>query len=258
MAAVRVPVKGWCVPCAFGAVMNIWRLRPEDEWVGSMALKYSADLGRLSRIRDGLALRLRRRIFDLFMREIAPSPHSLVADFGVTGHQSHPAHYFFEMLYPYKDRLTVLGRESEGARWYSEQFPGLTYIECDLREIPLPDLHFEAGICNAVVEHAGTWEQQAALVREVCRVCKCVMFTTPNARFPVDPHTLVPFAHWLPGPAHRAVLRGLGLRHFADVEVLHPLTSREFVALFPSSRQNRLMRIGFPLLPTNLVCISSL
>lgn len=222
-----------------------------------MALKYSANLGRLSRIRDEMALRLRRRIFDLFMREIAPSPNSLVADLGATGHRNHPAHYFFEMLYPYKSRLTVLGRESEGARWYPEQFPGLTYIECDLRAIPLPDRHFDAGICNAVVEHAGTREQQAALIREVCRVSKRVMFTTPNKRFPVELHTFLPFLHWLPDLTYRTALRALGLQYFADVENLNLLDGASFLALFPPERRNRLLKVGFPGLPTNLVCISS-
>ncbi len=222
-----------------------------------MALKYSAGLGPLGRIRDGLALRVRRRIFDLFMREVAPSPRSLVADFGVSGHRGHPAHYFFEMLYPYRDRLTVLGRESEGARWYPERLPGLTFLECDLRAIPLPDRHFDAGICSAVVEHAGTREQQEALVREVCRVTKCVMFTTPNKRFPVELHTFVPFLHWLPDPGYRSTLRLLGLGYFAEVENLNLLDGPSFLGLFPSDRRSRLLTVGLLLLPTNLVCISS-
>ena len=217
--------------------------------------EYHADLGLLNRINYALSGRVRRKMFDLFMRECRPSPESRVGDLGVTTNQGTPVHYFFETLYPWKEKLTAVGREE--AYWYPEKFPGLKYINADLRSIPLPDGYFDAAICNAVVEHAGVREQQAQLVHEVCRVSKCVMLTTPNAGFPVDPHTFVPFAHWLPEPYYRAALRALGSAAFADIEVLNPLRGSELVALFPPSRRNRLLRVGFPLLPTNLACISS-
>src|SRR5690242_17587820 len=123
-----------------------------------MPLKYSTDLGALGRLRDDLAFSVRRRIFDAFMRECQPGRDDQVADFGVSGNRDHPVHYFFETLYPYTDRLTAIGRAAEDARWYPQQFPGLKFIEADLRQIPVPDNFFEAGICNAVVEHAGTRE----------------------------------------------------------------------------------------------------
>ncbi|HWO06805.1 MAG TPA: class I SAM-dependent methyltransferase, partial [Methylomirabilota bacterium] len=150
-----------------------------------MALRYATELGAFDRIKNDLAFQVRRRIFERFMRECAPGPEARVADFGVSGHRDHPVHYFFETLYPHRDRLTVIGRAAEDAGWFPEAFPGLRFLEADLREIPLPDRYFDYGICNAVVEHAGSRAQQIALVSEVCRVCRCVLFTTPNKRFPV-------------------------------------------------------------------------
>src|SRR5690349_23108075 len=114
-----------------------WWPREGGSWV---ALAYSADLGIFSRVRDDLTLRTRKAVFHLFMRECAPGPESRVADFGVSGHRSHPAHYFFEALYPHRSRLTAIGRESERAGWLPDEFPGLQYLEADLRAIPLPDL----------------------------------------------------------------------------------------------------------------------
>lgn len=221
-----------------------------------MPLKYSADLGALNRLRNDLAFRVRRKIFDAFIRECAPSPTDRVADFGVSGNRDHPVHYFFETLYPYRDKLTAVGRAAEDARWYAAQFPGLSFIEADLRAIPAPDNFFDAGICNAVVEHAGTREQQAALVREVCRVCRRVLFTTPNKRFPVELHTFLPFVHWLPDPTWRAILRAAGQRTFATVDELNPLAASEFLALFPPERETHLLRMGLPIIPTNLACVS--
>lgn len=223
-----------------------------------MALRYSTELGSLDRIKNDLAFQVRRRIFERFMRECSPGPNVRVADFGVSGHRDHPVHYFFETLYPYRESLTVIGRAAEEAGWFPEVFPGLRFIEADLREIPLPDGYFDYGICSAVVEHAGTRAQQAALVSEVCRVCRCVLFTTPNRWFPVELHTWLPLLHWLPDSAYRASLRRLGLDYFADVENLNLLDASSFLALFPTSRRNRLLRSGLPLLGSNLVCLSRL
>lgn len=217
---------------------------------------YSVNLGIFDRLKNDLFLQTRRVIFEIFMRECAPTPASRVADFGVSGHRSHPVHSFFEHMFPYRSNLTAIARASEGAGWLSDQFPGLHFLEADLREIPLPDLYFDCGICNAVVEHAGPREQQKALVREICRVCGCVMFTTPNKWFPIELHTFLPMLHWLPDRSYRRVLRRIGLGHFADVENLNSLDIHGFRSLFPPSRRNRMLGVGPPLLPTNLICVS--
>jgi SAM-dependent methyltransferase len=221
-----------------------------------MGLPYSVNLGILNRLKNMVSLRARRRIFEIFMRECAPTQSSRVADFGVSGHREHPVHYFFEELYPHRSNLTVIARASENATWFPDQFPGLRLIEADLRQIPLPDLYFDCGICNAVIEHAGPRDQQLALVREVCRVCRRVMFTTPNKWFPVEVHTLIPLAHWLPDATYRRVLRSAGLAYFADVENVNLLDARTFMSLFPTSRRNRLLRIGPRFVETNLACVS--
>jgi hypothetical protein len=222
-----------------------------------MPLKYTTHLGILERRKNDLALAVRQKIFEVFMRECAPGPCSNVADFGVSGHHDHPVHYFFESLYPHTDKLTAIGRESEDAGWMTERFAGITFLEADLRSIPLPDGYFDAGICNAVVEHAGTRAEQQALVREVCRVCKSVLFTTPNRRFPLELHTFLPFVHWLPEPAFRASLRLLRFRYFADPANLNPLDAASLLALFPSERDTHMVKIGSGLLSMNLLCVST-
>jgi SAM-dependent methyltransferase len=222
-----------------------------------MPILYSARLGALDRWKNDLAMAIRKKVFRQFWRTMRPSREMRVADFGVSGHRDHPAHYFFETLYPWKDRLTAIGRAAENAEWMPQQFPGLTFVEADLRSIPLPDDYFDIGICNAVIEHAGTYDQQMALVREVCRVCRKVMFTTPNKGFPVEVHTFVPFAHWLPDPQFRTVLRTLGHHELAPIEQLNPLDARTLLSLFPSDRETLLEGVGLPLLRTNLVCVST-
>jgi hypothetical protein len=223
-----------------------------------MPLNYTTRLISADRFKNDLALRVRSQVVRQFLAEIQPIESDLVANFGATGNCDHPVHYFFEELYPHKDKITAIARPEENAGWLADAFPGLTFLEADLRHIPLPDNYFDAGLCNAVVEHAGPKDQQIALVHEVCRVCKCVMFTTPNKGFPIELHTFLPFLHWLPDTTYRRVLKKLGFEYFADIEVLNLLDAPSFMGLFPKSRHNRLIKMGLPLLPSNLVCISSI
>jgi hypothetical protein len=222
-----------------------------------MPLNYVVDLPLVGRLRLWIGERASRRwVFQRFWETMRPTPEMRVADFGVSGHRT-PSHTFFERLYPWTDQLTAIGREAEGASWLQAAFPGLTFLEADLRSIPRPDNYFDIGICSAVVEHAGTFEQQRELVREVCRVSKRVMFTTPNKWFPIEHHTLVPLAHWLPDPIFRAVLRKLGFDFLSKVENLNPLDARTLLRLFPPERETRLVR-GAGWMPlTSLLCVSS-
>ena len=222
-----------------------------------MPIQYSARFGALDTWKNDLAMSVRRRVFRQFWRIMQPTPDMRVADFGVSGHRDHPAHYFFESLYPWKEKVTAIGQAAEDASWFPEQFPGLTFLEADLRHIPLPDNSFDIGICNAVVEHAGVYEQQVALVREVCRVARKVMFTTPNKDFPVEVHTFTPFAHWLPPEQFYGIMRKLGHHELATVEDLNPLDEKTFLSLFPADRDTQIVEAGLPLLRTNLVCVSS-
>jgi hypothetical protein len=220
-------------------------------------LNYTTALGPLDRAKNDLALAIRRRVFQRFMRECRPEPNHRVADFGVSGHRDHPAHYFFETMFPYTKQLTAIGQSAEDANWFPEQFPGISFLEADLRSIPLPDNYFDAGLCNAVVEHAGTFEQQAALVREVCRVCRRVLFTTPNKSFPFELHTFLPVAHWLPDPTFRIILRRMGYGSLARIEDLNPLDAPTLLSLFPHDRATRLLPTGLPrVLSTNLLALS--
>jgi hypothetical protein len=220
-------------------------------------LNYTTALGPLDRLKNEMALSVRRRMFRRFMEECRPTPTDRVADFGVSGHRDHPVHYFFESLFPYPAQLTAIGQSAEDANWLPERFPDLTFIEADLRSIPVADNYFDAGICNAVVEHAGTYEQQRALVREVCRVCRRVLFTTPNKAFPVELHTFLPLVHWLPDARFRMILRRLGYGSLATIETLNPLDAPSFLSLFPPGRCTRLVHDGPLALATNLVAVSA-
>jgi Methyltransferase domain len=67
----------------------------------------------------------------------------------------------------------------------------------DGQHIPDADGHFDLLVCNSVLEHVPL-AQRAALAREMQRVARAVFCQTPARSFPVEPHFLMPFVHWLP------------------------------------------------------------
>lgn len=96
------------------------------------------------------------------------------------------------------------------------------------REVRLPfaDGEFDWVFCNEVIEHAGSFERQLALVKELYRVSrKGVFITTPNRRHPIEFHTGLPLIHLLPAAAWRRVLRLSGRGAWASEAVLNPLDS---------------------------------
>lgn len=67
----------------------------------------------------------------------------------------------------------------------------------DGNKIPFSDNFFDLVICNSVIEHVEI-DKRSAFVSELCRVGKTVFLQTPCASFPIEPHFVFPFFHWLP------------------------------------------------------------
>src|SRR6266516_442884 len=146
-------------------------------------------------------MRSRERKLELFLELLHPGPDSSVVDVGVTNASfgDGSTDNFFEALYPWPARVTAVGHD-----------------------LPFADRAFDLGFSNAVVEHVGGREEQRRFVHELCRVAERVFVTTPNRFFPLEVHSLVPFAHWLPRARRDRVLRARG---FDDI--LEPLGPKE-------------------------------
>jgi hypothetical protein len=65
----------------------------------------------------------------------------------------------------------------------------------------------------------------------------------------MEMHTLLPLVHWLPVNWHRAFLRRLGMRFWADEENLNLLSRRTIRSLLPRSGRadvRLVWSLGFP------------
>src|SRR6059058_3561187 len=153
----------------------------------------------LRRVASRVSMRSRERKLQLFFELIEPRPETSVVDVGVTNAPfgGGSTDNFFEALYPWPERVTAVGR-TELER-FAAAFPQVRAVRADGRELPFADGEFELGFSNAVVEHVGGGRSgQRQFVLELCRVAQRVFVTTPNRWFPLDAHTLLPLAHWLP------------------------------------------------------------
>jgi hypothetical protein len=68
----------------------------------------------------------------------------------------------------------------------------------DGRHAPFEDKSFELAFNNSTIEHMELWEDQKQFAREMMRVGRHVYCQTPNRWFPIEPHVMTPFIHWLP------------------------------------------------------------
>jgi len=67
----------------------------------------------------------------------------------------------------------------------------------DGKHIPFPDGYFDVVMCNSVIEHVPV-DQREQLCNEIRRVSKYYFVQTPAYAFPIEPHFVFPFIHWLP------------------------------------------------------------
>jgi SAM-dependent methyltransferase len=110
-------------------------------------------------------------------------------------------------------------------------YPG-PFLQADVTEgLPYADGEFDLVYSSSVIEHVPP-ARRAAFAAEVNRVGRGLYVQTPAQSFPIEPHSLLPFAHWLP-PGLRKPYWRVGAQGFW--EDIHLLTRGGVRALFPGA-----------------------
>lgn len=131
---------------------------------------------------------------------------------------------------------------------------------CDLAQFE--DKSFHIAHSNSVIEHVGDWSRMLSFSGEIRRISENYFVQTPNYWFPIEPHCMFPFFHWLPRPICVALVRRFQLgqwkrgKDVSDavtiVESARLISREMFRALFPESK---IITERFFLLPKSLVAV---
>lgn len=132
--------------------------------------------------------------------------------------------------------------------------PNFSYVQGSATSLPFSDGSFDIVFSNSMIEHLHDRVSQELFAREALRVGRGVWVQTPARWFPIEPHLLTPFIHFLPKRAQRRLLRnftvwGLIARpdqsyvdRFLNETVL--LTTRDMRELFPGCKLRRERVLG--------------
>src|SRR5262249_43147807 len=112
----------------------------------------------------------RRRVHDLFMEKMRPSPGDRILDIGATDDTGIESN-MLEQLYPYRDKLTCASLTDGKA--ILAAYPGVRHVHIEPgAQLPFDNNAFDIVYSNAVLEHAGSRERQRQFVAEMCRVAR--------------------------------------------------------------------------------------
>jgi SAM-dependent methyltransferase len=178
---------------------------------------YGTARGPLARLAEPFAERARARRHALFLEQTGAGASTRIVDIGC-------GTLGLRALAP---SLDVTGVD----RVERPEYPG-PFVRADATDLPFADGEFDLAYCNSVLEHVEP-AARPALARELTRVARSWWVQTPAYSFPVEPHALLPFAHWLPVAARRRYWRLGAAGEWEDISLLR---RGELRALLPDGR----------------------
>jgi SAM-dependent methyltransferase len=183
---------------------------------------YGTARGPLARLASPLAARARARRHGEFfsLTQLRPGARVLDLGCGTLGLRS---------LEPMLDITGVDLRERPG-------YPG-PFVRADATQgLPFANDEFDLVYCSSVIEHVAP-ALRDAFARELRRVGRGWFVQTPAFSFPLEPHALLPAAHWLPVALRKRYWR---FGAAGDWEEISLLRRSEMERLFGRARPERL------------------
>ncbi len=175
---------------------------------------YATARGPLARLASPLAARARERRHERFFALVPLPAGARVLDVGCGALG----------LRAFEPALDITGVDLRERPSY----PG-PFVRADASErLPFADNEFDLAYCSSVIEHVPR-ERRDAFATELRRVARGWYVQTPALSFPLEPHALLPFAHWLPVSLRR---RYWSLGAAGSWEEIALLRRREMERLF--------------------------
>ncbi len=178
----------------------------------------------------------RKRRGELVLRMFPELASMRVLDLGGS------VHFWFESgLIDHVQQVVIYNISRSEVDIAQQSSPKIVFKLYDGLHLPEADKSFDLVLSNSVLEHIPP-EHRDAVAREMVRVGKRGFVQTPALEFPIEPHFVFPFIHWLPRALGRYLVRvspwALLSRHSAKVQdayfdEVRLLSRRDVGNLFP-------------------------
>lgn len=134
--------------------------------------------------------------------------------------------------------IVAVDLETDERDWL--QGENVTVQRADGTQLPFGDRSFPIVFSNSVIEHVPKG-LQPAFAREIRRVGERYFVQTPNRWFPIEPHYQMPFVHFLPERALRALNARftMGFRKKGEWYETTLLSAADLRRLFPDAEIHR-------------------
>ena len=209
----------------------------------------------LARLQQAVAKRSRRERAALFFSLLAPSPDARVLDLG-GGRGSHLTAHYAQL----RD-VWIADMNRDALAYAKREFGYRTILLNGNERLPIEDNGFDIVFCSSVIEHITgpkeqavplfksdsrrfsqlAFEHQKRFAQEIRRTGRSYFVQTPYRYFPVEVHSWLPLAGFLPTPWQWLAIRTVGRlwRPMREVPDWHLLTEHEMRALFPDAEIHR-------------------
>ena len=97
-----------------------------------------------------------------------------------------------------KIHITVVNLPGEILPATEENYHFIHGDACNLNDFKNNSFHIAHA--NSVIEHVGSWHNMMKFAQEVRRLAANIYVQTPYFWFPMEPHFMCPFFHWIPRP----------------------------------------------------------
>jgi SAM-dependent methyltransferase len=182
---------------------------------------YATARGPLARLAAPFAARARERRHERFFALTGLPPGARVLDVGC-GRLG---------LRAFEPELDITGVDIDAR----PDYPG-PFVQADAAEgLPFTEREFDLVYCGSVIEHVPPARREA-FAKELRRVGKGWFVQTPAWSFPIEPHALLPLAHWLPPRLRRTYWRLGATGEWEEIELLR---RGELETLFGPARAER-------------------
>jgi hypothetical protein len=159
-----------------------------------------------------------------------------------------------QFLKKHKVRITIVNLPGSVLTDDHDLFHFVEADGCDLSRFE--DQSFHIAHSNSVLEHVGDWNRMRQFAEEISRVAESYFVQTPNYWFPIEPHCMAPFFHWLPKPFRIWLVSRFQLGHWEKakskddamriVESARLLKKGKFRQLFPDAEILTERYLGLP------------